>query len=569
MSSHHHRTECRVVTAFFLGLLVGALATTRCPLTLNAGRYACRGRGLKEVPVPIGGPEKNHHAIDDLDISNNFIEILHPDSFKPYPRLRILRLERNRLWRITEEAFRSLPHLEQLYLRGNRLAIQPGGLNSRALTSLGGLRVLDLSENPIGYLPGQIFKPLVNLVELQLETMVRDVAFQRNCFEGLAALRRLSLAHNKFKTLPAFLAEEFRRLPSLKEVKLEGNSWNCDCHLSWISASMRWRAHGGLDDTSPEGNEPRCSQPEALANRPLFSLPHSEFQCAPVALNRETTQVHEAEVGATVTLVCNFHVQPRGYIRWYKDDQVIQRRTGWQRLQQQQQQESMTRVDRQLLLHQTNLTLFGVQPGRDDGLYVCETGNKRGKASVLFPLKVIYPDAEARVARLAANNALLLALILGGCLLMILAAAVVALLWYRKAKAAEGRARLLTTPSSSSTAAAAAAASDGLYTCETKVELAGDWSETITRLVEGEDQQGGQSGPLQKPPAEHGLLLTRLYVGWTCEEQNAVAAPFWQTDSGQKPTQQRQGDYPTGGNRTSSHAPYYVRTVKVHTNDGH
>ncbi len=361
-----------------------------CPPPPTAGLFACQNRSLREVPLPIGAPAKSRLGITALDVSSNSIEILHEDALRPYPSLLTFRAERNLLWKITDMAFRTVPRLEGLFLRGNRLAIQPGSLSPKALLQLKHLKQLDLSGNPVATLPQGFFVP--SLVEIHLERTVRSLAFHRHAFSNLTSLRVLNLANNQFETLPPHLEGEIMTdLSELKHLHLYGNAWNCDCHLAWLARVAR-----RFNET------PLCARPPAVANRILPDLPLHEFQCAPAALHKQAgipaERINEAETGSTIHLTCTFHSEPRGRITWFHDERVLQK--------------SATReavVGPALV--QTNLTLTDVQVGLHDGLYRCEAENARGKDEITFPIKIGYPrggGGRFHVSRL------LFGLILGG-----------------------------------------------------------------------------------------------------------------------------------------------------------
>ncbi|VDD80311.1 unnamed protein product [Mesocestoides corti] len=364
----------------------------RCPPPPTAGLFACRNRSLREVPLPVGAPTKSRLAITALDVSDNAIEILHKDALRPYPALTSLWVERNVLWKITDLAFHSVPGLESLLLRGNRLVIQPGSLSPLALLKLKHLKKLDLSDNPLGLIPTRFFAP--SLIEVRLERTIPGLVIKQQAFSGLHKLRVLSLADNRFESLPAHLSEELGGLKNLQRLHLHGNRWNCDCHLAWLGRLAR-----RLNETTS------CHKPAALQNRVMSNLPPREFQCAPSALNKNATtnRINEVETGATVTMVCNFYAEPRGRITWYRGDQVLG------------QAAHETMVTDTIV--QTNLTLTDVRVGHDDGLYRCEAENARGKDSILFRIKVGYFRAESR--RLIRVSGVMLSASVGGGVLLV------------------------------------------------------------------------------------------------------------------------------------------------------
>lgn len=370
-----------------------------CPPPPTSGLYACRNRSLHEVPLPIGAPIKNRLAITALDISDNTIQILHQDALRPYPALTCLRVERNRLWKITDLAFQAVPNMQRLLLRGNNLVIQPGCLSPKALLQMKHLKELDLSENPLGQLPIGFFPP--TLIELRIEQTLPGLVFQPGALSKIFKLESLSLENNSFETLPAHINQELRSLKRLQRLNLNGNKWNCDCHLIWLSRLGR-----------EFNSSATCYKPEELKRRRIATLPVAEFQCAPMALNKETigSGITDVEVGSTVTMMCHFYTEPRGRIRWFRGEvegllNVIEKGVG-------------EYVVGDFLIT-TNLTLKEVRAGVDDGVYRCEAENKRGRDGIVFRLRVGYVKKSQEFGFRGYQLALTAAIIVGGGVLAV------------------------------------------------------------------------------------------------------------------------------------------------------
>nr|CDS30085.1 peroxidasin [Hymenolepis microstoma] len=376
------------------------ISTLRCPPPPTSGLYACRNRSLNEVPLPIGAPIKNRLAITALDISNNFIQILHQDALRPYPALTCLRVERNRLWKITDLAFQAVQNLQRLLLRSNSLLIQPGSLSPKALLQLKHLKELDLSENPLGQLPVGFFPP--SLVELRIERTLPGLIFQPGSMGAITELENLSLASNSFESLPSYLDAEIRSLKNLKKLNLEGNKWNCDCHLTWLARLGR---ESNITAT--------CYKPKELNQQCIATLPLTEFQCAPIALNKKSigNGITNVEAGSTVTMVCHFYSEPRGKIRWLRDNEGISEVI---------KQGVEERVIEDYLT-ETNLTLKETREGLEDGIYKCEAKNARGRDEIVFRLRVGYQEKEQEQGLRGYGLALTSALaVIGGALLITL-----------------------------------------------------------------------------------------------------------------------------------------------------
>jgi U2 small nuclear ribonucleoprotein A' len=111
--------------------------------TLNpANQRQIQLRGLKIPNVEnLGG---TNDAYETIDLSDN--DLIKLSNFPPLKRLRTLLLMNNRISRIAEDAFDTLPFLVSVTLTGNKLEKL---VDLEALTKLKTLERLSLLENPV------------------------------------------------------------------------------------------------------------------------------------------------------------------------------------------------------------------------------------------------------------------------------------------------------------------------------------------------------------------------------------------------------------------------------------
>ncbi|VDP44144.1 unnamed protein product, partial [Echinostoma caproni] len=166
-----------------------------CAPQLDVTKFQCSHMRLIEVPGNI------NRQTEELDLSNNLIEVLHEDSFHRLHSLRRLVLSHNKIYKITERAFLAVAHtLTYLDLRNNQ--IMSNSITSFPVTALAPLihlTHLDLSGNPMAVIPTGFLRYMgANLTQLDLSAIPMKVQIQPGAFRGLARLHRLNFAGNSF-----------------------------------------------------------------------------------------------------------------------------------------------------------------------------------------------------------------------------------------------------------------------------------------------------------------------------------------------------------------------------------
>lgn len=324
--------------------------------------------------------------IDNLDLSRNSIRILYEDALENFSNLVNLTLDSNKIWKITNNAFKNQYKLQHLSLRNNALIIGTNTFLSHVFRNLDNLQYLDLSNNPLGIIPGDFFVKLRQLRALFLEEMVQEIRILKGALSKLYNLKILSLAKNNFISLPNYMLHEFHEM-QLQSLLLHDNPWSCDCRMRWFKLwliTMRQRsAHAYRQiETSLKHIHPMlCNIPKTLHRKLFVDLTLSKFECKPKSISPGKTFL--TDNFDNITISCFFESDPKSYVKWFKNGILIQ--DHWERIKKTQS------VGIRFV---ANLTITNLRYGIDDGSYVCETTNNKGYARANFSLIIKNPSAN-------------------------------------------------------------------------------------------------------------------------------------------------------------------------------
>ncbi|KAM9789528.1 uncharacterized protein ACB057_012170 [Neosynchiropus ocellatus] len=251
--------------------------------------------------------------LEVLKLNNNNISNISSDAFDDVSQLKELHLEGNFISQLSDDLFSELSHLTVLNLRGNRLISFPGNafgpagstlkelnlkgnrlgelssfssfrslyhlilssnqlktLPEDAFRNLTALEFLDLSENQFSRLPETVFKNLSNIKVLHLHKNQLD-QLDGALFKDQEFVEQLYLSDNRLRSLPAGLMDSF----SVQHIlRLHGNPWNCDCHMSYLHT---WVLNNSDDVEMLD--RVTCESPGILRRRTVASIHTDQLLC--------------------------------------------------------------------------------------------------------------------------------------------------------------------------------------------------------------------------------------------------------------------------------------------------
>ncbi|XP_017769423.1 PREDICTED: leucine-rich repeat-containing protein 24-like [Nicrophorus vespilloides] len=330
----------------------------------------CSDRGLLVVP------EGMDTGTQVLEFAGNNLRHLPDEKFSKMELINLQRiyLSRCQITTIDEHTFKGLTNLVELDLSENGLEIVPSAAFSDCLS----LMRLSLSANPIRILKRDGFNKLRYLSTLEMSRCELEEV-EDGAFDGLKSLEWLRLDGNKLKTIPDGFPV------GVKGVELQGNPWECDCHL------LEFR--GWLESFSvPHSVQPVCSGPSKLALRPLKSIPPKELACLPDV--SPTTFYLEIGEGKNVSLLCQINAVPEAHVSWRFHDQILQN-------------DSMVSPGTRLIYYveeggeDKKSELFIYNTNREDnGTFICSAENAAGIVQSNYTIRIVLkeePDYEVVV----------------------------------------------------------------------------------------------------------------------------------------------------------------------------
>lgn len=348
-------------------ILVPALA---CPSQCvckwkNGKRYVeCSEKELKSIPNSLDSETQV------LEFSGNDLQVLQKETFHKLGLLDLQKiyLQRCRLQKIDNHAFKGLANLVELDLSNNYLTVIP----STNFVFFPSLMRLSLNNNPITSIKTHCFQHLSYLNTLELSDCKIEI-IEREAFSGLNHLEWLRLNGNKLSNIQG----ENLFPDTLRGIDLQNNNWNCDCHLrdlhSWL-----------LNFNMPHTVEPICSAPERLKRRIITSVTESELACLPKMM--PTSVFLETNAGSNVTLECLVKAIPEAKITWLYQGQIIHNYTTMAA-----EPRDVYYVENGITDKKSELYIFNI--GNDDnGTYSCVAQNPAGKSSANYTLRIIVKE---------------------------------------------------------------------------------------------------------------------------------------------------------------------------------
>ncbi|KAJ8942195.1 hypothetical protein NQ314_010135 [Rhamnusium bicolor] len=250
-----------------------------------------------------------------IDLSDNIISKISPNSFENLPQLKILRLRGNRLTIPVITRLLPLSTTEELDVSENSLI---GPLGPRTFPKMDSLKDIQLSHNSLSSIKMGALQGLISLTSLRLQHNQIDV-IEDHAFSHLMTLISLDLAHNRIVAvsgaslahldkltdldlrhnfLRALTADLVLPLKNLKSLKLDDNDisivasdalkpstilkhftlsdnpLNCDCSLGEFAS---WLSNSSLN--KEDKSSAICTTPPSLENGLLIEVPVDNLLC--------------------------------------------------------------------------------------------------------------------------------------------------------------------------------------------------------------------------------------------------------------------------------------------------
>ncbi|KAM6948164.1 leucine-rich repeat and immunoglobulin-like domain-containing nogo receptor-interacting protein 3 isoform 1-T2 [Aplochiton taeniatus] len=177
----------------------------RCECSAQLRSVVCQRRRLTAIPEGI--PTETRL----LDLSRNRLRWLETGDLAPYPRLEEVDLSENLIATLEPNTFANLQSLKVLKLRGNHLKLVPMG----AFAKLSNLTSLDLSENKMVILLDYTFQDLKSLKHLEVGD--NDLVYiSHKAFSGLLGLEELTIERCNLTSISGQTLSYLRSLVTLR-----------------------------------------------------------------------------------------------------------------------------------------------------------------------------------------------------------------------------------------------------------------------------------------------------------------------------------------------------------------